>query len=268
MLDDDLIDAYLERIGAERPTRLDAAALATLQERHVLSVPFENLDYHLGREIHMDEAVIPKIVHERRGGGCYEVNPGLYHLLGALGFDVAMHPGSVWIDGVLGPPYCHVVVLARVAGATWLVDVGFGRTPRSPLPTASTETHDDPHGRFRLAPAEDGGTDVIADDAPQYRFYGAIDCCAADFRPTLWWYRTAPDSPFLQNVFCSMPTPDGRVTIKDDKATEVVGGNRTSERIPDEEALRARYREWFGFELAEVPTKAGTGEIDVRMSFE
>ena len=268
MLDDQMIDAYLTRIGAERPTRLDAEALARLQERHVLSVPFENLDYHLRREIHMDEHVLPKIVHERRGGGCYEVNPGLHHLLAGLGFDVTMHPGSVWIDGVLGPPYCHVVIVARVDGVSWLVDVGFGRTPRSPLPTASTQTRDDPHGRFRLAPAADGGTDVFADDVAQYRFYGTIDCAADDFGPTLWWYRTAPDSPFLQNVFCSMPTLDGRLTIKDDKVTRIVGGERTSERIADHEALLARYGEWFGFDLAELPTKAAVGASDVRMSFE
>ncbi len=64
MLDDQTVSAYLERIGAERPDRLDAAALRHLHERHSLSVPFETIDYHLGKEIMLDERVVEKIVHQ------------------------------------------------------------------------------------------------------------------------------------------------------------------------------------------------------------
>jgi N-hydroxyarylamine O-acetyltransferase len=36
-------DAYLERIGGQRPAHPDLNALCLLHERHVRSVPFENL---------------------------------------------------------------------------------------------------------------------------------------------------------------------------------------------------------------------------------
>src|SRR5205085_5704648 len=127
MLDRGTTDAYLDRISAARPRHPDLGALRHLQERHLLSVPFENLDYHFGEEIHMsEEEVIDKIVFRRRGGGCYEINPGLGFLLAGLGYDVEFLPGQPWLNGTFEPPLCHVVARVRPEDSTWLVDVGYG----------------------------------------------------------------------------------------------------------------------------------------------
>ena len=73
MLDDTLVEAYLNRIGVARPKRLDAEALRLLHAQHELTVPFETIDYHLGKEIFIDERVVEKIVYQNRGGGCGEI---------------------------------------------------------------------------------------------------------------------------------------------------------------------------------------------------
>jgi N-hydroxyarylamine O-acetyltransferase len=69
------IEAYLKRIhydGSRIPT---LANLLELHRTHLLNVPFENLDIHLGRPIVLDEEkIIHKIVERRRGGFCYELN--------------------------------------------------------------------------------------------------------------------------------------------------------------------------------------------------
>ena len=44
----DQVDAYLTRIGLDRTPPADLETLRTLQERHLLAVPFENLSIHLG----------------------------------------------------------------------------------------------------------------------------------------------------------------------------------------------------------------------------
>ena len=86
-----MIDEYLSRIGYLGPRDATAATLRALHERHLLSVPFENLDIHLGREIVTDEQrIVDKVVAERRGGFCYELNGAFAALLRALGFDVTM----------------------------------------------------------------------------------------------------------------------------------------------------------------------------------
>lgn len=89
----------------------------------------------------------------------------------------------------------------------------------------------------------------------------------ADFGPTLWWYRTAPDSPFLQNLFCSLPTEDGRITIKDRVLTQVRHGERTTDHLNDDSALLAAYDEHFGIKLDKVPVSIHHGSKEKQMSF-
>lgn len=63
------VDAYLDRIGAVRPARPDAAALRDLQVRHLTAVPFENLSIHLGEDTVLEEeTLLDKVVGARRGG--------------------------------------------------------------------------------------------------------------------------------------------------------------------------------------------------------
>ncbi|HEY7477344.1 MAG TPA: arylamine N-acetyltransferase, partial [Actinomycetota bacterium] len=69
------VDAYLERIGVEGPAEPSEETLRALHRAHLFAVPFENLDIHLGRPIVLDpERLVRKVVAERRGGFCYELN--------------------------------------------------------------------------------------------------------------------------------------------------------------------------------------------------
>ncbi|MCX5035350.1 arylamine N-acetyltransferase [Streptomyces coelicoflavus] len=266
MLADTTVDAYLERIAARRPAAADLESLRHLQARHLLSVPFENLGYHLGEEILMDERVVDKIVTQSRGGGCYEVNPALMFLLRSLGYEVSVLPGRVWIRGRLTAPLCHLALRVRADDRDWLVDVGFGRNSRYPLALDTEEEQQDPHGRFRVVRADDGGFDVGLDGTPQYRVY-RVPCEIDDFGPTLWWYRTAPESPFLQNLFCSLPTENGRVTLKEDQFVRVVGTERESRRLTGEDEIREAYDKWFGIRLERMPVKSSRATT-VPMSFD
>lgn len=266
MIDDTLVAAYLDRISADRPEKADLESLRELNRRHLFSVPFENLSYHLGEEILMDERVVGKIVHDRRGGGCYEVNPAFAFLLEGLGYRVSFMPGRVWIKGNLTAPLCHLALKVGVEGHNRLVDVGFGRNSRFPLSLDTEDVQEDPHGLFRVRPADDGGIDVLSNDVPQYRVYD-VPCDLSDFAPTLWWYRTAPDSPFLQNLFCSLPTADGRVTLKEDVLTRVEAGRRESDRLEGEQDILTAYDKWFGIKLNRLPVKAIT-DGSVQISFD
>jgi N-hydroxyarylamine O-acetyltransferase len=72
------VPAYLGRIGYNGSLAPSIGVLRELHRAHLFSVPFENLDIHLGRPIVLDEArFFQKIVERRRGGFCYELN-GLF----------------------------------------------------------------------------------------------------------------------------------------------------------------------------------------------
>jgi N-hydroxyarylamine O-acetyltransferase len=90
------VDAYLARIGYTGVREPSADVLGYLHRAHMLAVPFENLDIHLGVENVLDpEHVFDKIVTRRRGGWCYELNGLFALLLEALGFDVTRYSAAV-----------------------------------------------------------------------------------------------------------------------------------------------------------------------------
>src|SRR6266508_5235022 len=104
-------EAYLGRIGANRPARADVEALGELQLRHLHTVPFENLSIHLGEEIVLREhALFGKVVARRRGGFCYELNGLFAALLRALGFEVTLLAARANGRDGLGPLFDHLTL--------------------------------------------------------------------------------------------------------------------------------------------------------------
>ncbi|MDI3423943.1 arylamine N-acetyltransferase family protein [Streptomyces luteolus] len=252
MLNDATVDLYLKRIGAEHPETADLDALRELQERHILSVPFENLDYHDGTPIQLDESVVDKIVHRGRGGGCYELNPAFGFLLQVLGYQVEILPARTYSGEKLGPPMVHLALRVTLDGESLLVDVGFGKCPRGPLVFGTSGEQSDAHGAYELVPVGNGEVDVLLKGKPQYR----IDDRPAEldaFLPTLWWYRTAPDSPFLQYVFASQVTASGRVSIRENTLTVTENGQRRTEELTTDDAVVAAYRTHLGIDVERAP---------------
>ena len=93
------VGAYLDRIGYRGPIEPTADTLRALHRQHMLTVPFENLDIALGREIVLDpERFVEKIVRRHRGGFCYELNGAFATLLVALGFRVTLLSARVAND--------------------------------------------------------------------------------------------------------------------------------------------------------------------------
>src|SRR5437588_4614206 len=118
-------EAYLKRMNYRGPVAPTAATLRELHKAHLLSIPFENLDNHLGRKIVLDEErVVHKIVNERRGGICYELNGAFCALLRAMGFDVSMLSAEVARDeGGFDPRFDHIALMVQLE-YRWLADAG------------------------------------------------------------------------------------------------------------------------------------------------
>ncbi|GLZ32431.1 N-hydroxyarylamine O-acetyltransferase [Lentzea sp. NBRC 105346] len=232
------MDAYLARIGATRDS-----SLAELQERHLLTVPFENLDIHLGTRIVLDESLLlEKVVGRRRGGFCYELNGAFAALLRSLGHDVKLLACRVFLPDRIGAPLDHV---ALQVDDVWLCDVGFGRFAMRPLRLDSREDQVDPSGVFRLHDTEDGDIDVHQNGEPQYRLEPR-ERTLDQFIPTCWWMQTAPESHFLKEPMCTIALPDGRITFAGTKLIRTSGDSREETPVDDVPAVLRKY---FGVEL-------------------
>lgn len=258
------LDAYLRRIGAEHPAWPTVDVLRELHLRHLKAVPFENLSIHFGEEIVLEEKrLFGKVVGERRGGFCFELNGLLGALLAALGFDVTLLAARVYgEEGRLGIPYDHLALRVRtVDGGDWLADVGFGANSHYPLEFGDREEQEDPAGLFRLVEAdresgarEFGDLDVLRDGKPQYRLE-LRPRELGDFVAGAWWHSTSPTSHFTQSLVCSrIGDEGGRITLggRTLTVTSAEGHREVTELTTDEEVLGV-YRERFGMELGRVP---------------
>jgi N-hydroxyarylamine O-acetyltransferase len=259
-MDENAVEAYLQRIAARRPKVADAAALRALHQAHLLTVPFENLSIHLAEPISLDPGdLFAKIVTRRRGGFCYELNGAFALLLEALGMRVRRLPARVFGDGgELSPPFDHLALAVYPVDGSgpWLADVGFGSHSDYPLRLDSRRPQDDPAGRFEVTEAGLGDLDVLRDGEPQYRVESR-ERALTDFGPTCWWQATSPNSHFTQAPICSRRTAGGRVSISGRTLIQTSDGRRTEQPLGSGQAVLAAYREHFGLVLGRVPGPAG-----------
>jgi N-hydroxyarylamine O-acetyltransferase len=253
-MDDSRVERYLDRIGATRPARADAGALAELQLRHLRSVPFENLSIHMGEPILLEEAaLVDKLVERRRGGFCYELNGAFAALLAALGYRVTLLAARVHSPDGPGPPFDHLALRVDTdASGAWLVDVGFGSFSHHPLRLDSRADQPDPGGSFRITPTADGDLEVTADGRPQYRLEPRPRRLG-DFEPTCWWHQTSPASHFTRSLVCSLLTGTGRITLSDRTLVETIGSQRHERILSDDAEVLDTYRTRFGIDLDRLP---------------
>jgi N-hydroxyarylamine O-acetyltransferase len=258
------VAACLARIGASRASAPNAAALTTLQVAHLTAVPFETLDIGLRRPISLAlPDIFEKVVRRRRGGFCYELNGLFAWLLGELGYRVTMLSArTVDEDGAQGPEFDHLVLRVDL-DEPWLADVGFGDTFREPLRLLADVEQTDSLGRIHRL-------DVAGDDwillerrgadgpwLPQYRF--TLAPRAFDkFGPMCIWQQTEARY-FTEHRLCSVGTPDGRVTLYDDRLIVHADGSRT-ETMVEESDVPALLRDRFGVDLG---PEAGTTTVAV-----
>lgn len=263
-IDASLADAevarYLDRIGHPGITTPDRAGLASLQDAHVRTVPFENLDIHLGVPLRLTiPALLEKVVHRRRGGFCYELN-GLFHaLLVTLGYRAWLVEARTLDDGGLGPRFDHARIIVALGDEPWLVDVGTGASPRGPI-RLSDDDQRVGHVRYRVRSQDDR---YISDrlDGDTWEPGWAFDLTPRgleEFADRCVYHQTAPDAHFTQKPLCTLVTTDGHLTLSDRTLIVTRDGERTESEVRDPLGeLRSR----FGITLDRWP-----GTSDARAS--
>lgn len=215
---------YLRRIGLAETTRLPATleTVRTLMGRHVRSIPFENVDVQLGRPILLDLASLEaKLVHAGRGGYCFEQNTWFAAVLGALGFTVTTLAARVRWNADGPTPRTHMLLRVEVAGAPWLVDVGFGGfVPTAPLALDERGPQPTDLGTFRLH--REGAFTVLAaasHDEAFHDMYAFTDepHTAVDYVAMNHFTSTHPSSRFQRHLIVARPTETARHALLDDE---------------------------------------------------
>ena len=248
------VTAYLHRLGASAPASASVDALAALHRAHLFTVPFENLDIHLGRPMPLDpDSLFRKVVGERRGGYCYELNGLFAALLRSLGYAVTLVSARVaTAEGGLTPEFDHLalVVDSPEMAQAHLADVGFGEAFLDPLPLR--DGFERREGLKRVGLAEALGVWTYREDRGegwrrQYVF-SIQPRSRAEFEPRHAWQQTSPESHFRQSTVVSLATPSGRVTVSENRLIVTESGHREECELADGEVPNV-LRERFGIVL-------------------
>jgi N-hydroxyarylamine O-acetyltransferase len=216
-----------------------------------MSVPFENLDIHLGNKILLDEKrFYDKIVNRKRGGFCYELNGLFAWLLREMGFEATLHSGRVFQDGKPGPEFDHLTLIVHLE-EPWLADVGFGDSFIEPLRLNESGDQIQYGTAYRIL--RDGEQITLlrkksgGSEEPQYIFRTKPHLLS-EFAEMCTYHQTSPQSHFTRKRVCSLATPEGRITLSDNRIIHHANGKRT-ERDLSKAEYHAALEEYFGVVL-------------------
>ncbi len=234
------LEAYLARIGLSR-----RPGTGELHRAQVTSIPFENLDPRRGIPVSLAPADLErKLVHERRGGYCFEQNLLLKAGLEALGARVETLLARVRVGAAAGDqrPHTHLVLRVHDEHGDWHADAGFGHgTLLEPIPFGPGPSYEQSGWRFRVV--EDGRELVLqtAQDGNWADLYGFIPepVPFVDIETSNWFTSTYPRSPFVTGLIVSAQRPDGtRLSLSDWRGLafteETPAGGSTRPVQPDE----------------------------------
>lgn len=215
------IEKYIQRIGHKHQLSISHECLKSLHQCHVMTIPFEALDVQLNRTIKLDlESIYDKVILKNRGGFCYELNYLFYSFLTQIGFDCSMVSSRIFDNGSYGPEFDHMSIVVKLE-EDWLVDIGFGDLFIEPLKIHSNQNQED---RFRTYKIQElKGEEFLLleslknknDFRKKYIFNLKTRSIDA-FSDQCHYKQFSPESYFVKNRICTLPTAFGRKTIMND----------------------------------------------------
>jgi len=249
------ITAYLDRIKYYGSTEPSPANLAEIHQAHMYAVPFEDLDIHLGIPLSLELAHLKqKVIHNKRGGFCYELNFLFGNLLKELGYQVTFLSGRVINDkGEPGPEYDHMALMVTL-NKKWLADVGFGGGSFTrPLDLKSRTVQINEAGYYKILEITPGSYQLSWSPegkvyTPQYNFT-LEPKEIQDFGAQCKWKQVDYNSHFVKKKICTMAIPHGRKSLLNDLFTVRISDQKESFKIDSSKMEKEVLNEHFSIIL-------------------
>ena len=248
---------YLDRIEYGGTTEPSFTTLAALQEAHVCSVPFENLDVQLGRplSIRIEEAY-KKIVVNSRGGWCYEQNGLFGWALSEVGFDVSRIAASVMRDQRgKASEASHLCLLVKPpeSKTKYLADVGFGGSMIRPIALIEAQ-HDQPPFKLGLERLDDHYWrfwESLGDEKFTFDFTEE-PACESSLAKKSAFLQSDSSSSFVLNLVVQLRSRDQHCMLRGRVFSVAKSGTIKSKTMDSPEALVSILANEFHLDVHEV----------------
>src|ERR1700742_3480247 len=112
------MNGYLRRINYDNGlVYKNLTTLKELYRHHVLAIPFETLDIHNQIPILLQmDSLYQKVILDKRGGYCYELNVLFHQLLSLCGFNVSLVAGRLLHSYGYGREFEHLALVVELQG--------------------------------------------------------------------------------------------------------------------------------------------------------
>ncbi|MEM7297607.1 MAG: arylamine N-acetyltransferase [Bacteroidota bacterium] len=255
------VDAYLARIHqSKEPASLKY--LRKLHRSHQIQIPFENLDIHYGQKIVLDyQKIFEKLITNRRGGFCYELNGLFYHLLSHVGFDCFLISAKVKNKETqeFGRDYDHMAIVVRIDGEEWLVDVGFGEGMIYPKKIIKGLVQMDYVDYWRMDTDPDENLILqVSLDSNHFRslyLFTLQEKQVIQFMEMCEYQQSSPQSTFTQKKLITKLTAEGRITLTDRKLKILALGEVSEVDIMNEDEFISKLEQHFGISFRQLIPK-------------
>ncbi|MEM5581932.1 arylamine N-acetyltransferase [Roseibium sp. AS2] len=242
--------AYLHRIGLQTCTP-DLDGLKKLQAAQISAIPFENVLPFLGQVPGLDpESLWQKLVMERCGGYCFELNALLGDALASLGYSTRKVLARVRMGAGEGGARTHLAFVVTLEGDEWLVDAGFGgQAPAEPvrISDAPQPIRDQ---SYRIRFEEASGEHVLerATGEGWFPLYGfdRVDVRPADIEAANFLCAASPKQSFAGSMKFYRLTDTGFLSFLDGRARLAGNGDKRVWLIRDTEDLEDFMRRDLG----------------------
>ncbi len=245
---------FLDRIGYAGGLEPTLDTLRAVHRAYLLAVPYENYDIHLGRTVPLSVArAFDKIVGQRRGGWCYEMNGLLGWALRELGFEAWHASGAVnrAARGDLANDN-HLIILVRLEGELWLCDAGFGNGLLEPIPLRAGD-HRQGWMHLRLDQREEKWIFHPDPRASTISFdFTLAPRELESFHTRCTWLQTSEESGFVQSTVCARHHPSGVFMLRGAVLTNTRGDGDEKIVLESAEQFVGTLRQHFDLEFPEA----------------
>lgn len=257
MADKKTLEKYFERIGLEykEPFVPDLENLKLLQYAHLMTIPYENFDILKGKPLSLkEEDLYEKIITNKRGGYCFELNGLFCWLLLTLGYKVTEYMARyIRGEAIVPPMRRHRVLKVELEEGNYLADIGIGdKAPRWPL-LMKEGLEQNQFGETYKFEKDDFYGWVIYDlhEGSWREFFAFTEekQLALDFEMPSFWCEKNPASPFITcPIFCQK-TEKGMYTLMGDTFRDSSGDELITKELKTDSERKEIYKKYFNLEF-------------------
>lgn len=253
------IEAYFRRIGYTGSPEPTLETLRAIHYHHVTTIAFENITPLLQQPVRLDiPSLMDKLVHQGRGGYCFEQNGLLKHILTTLGYRVTGLAARVrWnVPDEVITPRSHMILRIDLE-QPYIVDVGFGgQTLTGPVQLVAEVEQATPHEPFRFI-ATGAGYTLQALVGENWRTLYAFELqeqFPPDYEVSNWYVSTNPNSHFVTGLIAARPDHGRRYALRNNQlAVHSLEGESQQRTLATVAELRGVLENDFRLNLANLP---------------